>query len=216
MTKFFAGYTARSAYTGGVGSRIRNVEAFESVLAEAVEAFDFTTANPGVRTEGQGFIRLDQAASTCSAGVGLKTTNPGDYVLREWRGDVKAFLRREHAVVAETLAVVVYQGPAFLAALDNPDTPADVAESEREAFLASGATHAVVAVIAGAGPEALSPGRLVSNLAGGNDDWAFDPSEEVQDDVAALAFEACEFIGRVNLAAREALAYSAEWSVVSD
>lgn len=198
MTTFFPGYTARGAYTGGVGSRIENVEAFEAALAVAVEAFDFTTANKAVRTEGQGFIRLDHAAGTCSAGVGPKSADPSQYVLREWRGTVKAFLRRPFAVEAETLAVVVYTGPAFLAALDNPDTPEDVAKSEREAFEASGATHAVVAVLAGAGPESLSPGRLVSNLAGGNDD--------------AKAWTADE----IRQKATEALAYVAEWSVVAD
>jgi len=198
MIRFFAGYTARSAYKGGVGSRIVDREAFEDALASAVTAFDFTTTNPGVRTPGQGFIPLPEAINSVSAGVGPKQPNPSAYVLREWRGEVKAYLRREHAVDAETLAVVVYTGAAFLSALDNPDTPEDVATAERAAFLASGATHVVVAVLAGAGPEALSPGRLVSNLAGGNDDAATWTADEIR------------------AKAREALAYAAEWSVVSD
>jgi hypothetical protein len=194
MIKFFPGYTARSAYEGGVGSRIVDREAFEASLAQAVEAFDFSAA----RTPGQGFLPMPEAVGFVSAGVGPKSGNVEDHVLRSWRGDVKAFLKREHAVTAETLAVVVYQGPAFLAALDGPDTPEAVAVAEREAFLASGATHAVVAVLAGAGPEALSPGRLVSNLAGGNKD--------------ALSWTADE----IRQKATEALAYSKEWSVVSD
>jgi len=196
--KFFAAYTARGAYEGGVGSRIADVAGFESALGEAVEAFDFTTNNPGVRTDGQGFIRLDGAAPYCSAGVGKPVDSDDAYVIRKWRGKRKAFLRREHAVVAETLAVVVYTGPAFLVALDGPDTPADVAASERTAFEASGASHAVVAVLAGAGPEALSAGRLVSNLAGGNAD--------------ALAWTGDE----IRAKARESDAYSQEWDVVAD
>ena len=198
MIRFFAGYTARSAFEGGVGSRVLFPDMFRGALSKAVDAFDFTTANPGVRTEGQGFIPLPEAINSVSAGVGLKSNKPEHYVIREWRGEVKAFLRREHAVDAETLAVVVYTGAAFLSALDNPDTPEDVATAERAAFLASGATHVVVAVLAGAGPEALSPGRLVSNLAGGNDDAATWTADEIR------------------AKAQEALAYAAEWSVVSD
>lgn len=198
MTKFFAGYTARSAYEGGIGSKIIDVEAFEAALSEAVQGFDFSTDNPGVRTEGQGFIRLDHAAEACSAGVGRKVDNPEAYVLRSWRGAVKAFLKREHAVQAETLAVVVYTAEAFLTALGNPDTPADVAKAEREAFEASGATHAIVAVLAGAGPETLSPGRLVSNLAGGNADAETWSAEEIR------------------AKAREAVDYAAAWDVVAD
>lgn len=198
MTRFFAGYTAVSAYEGGVGSRIIDREAFEAVLSTAVEAFDFTTNNPRVKTAGQGFLPLPEGVEFVSAGVGRKQPLLSQHVMREWRGEVKAFLRREFAVQAETLAVIVYEGPAFLAALDGPDTPDDVARAERENFLASGATHAVVAVLAGAGPEALSPGRLVSNLAGGNAD--------------ALAWTADE----IRAKAREAEAYSSEWSVVSD
>lgn len=198
MIKFFAGYTARGAYQGGVGSRIKDVQAFEAALSDAVAAFDFTTANPGVRTEGQGFLRLDSAASTCSAGVGRPVDDPAAYVLRSHRGKVSAYLRREHAVDAETLAVVVYTGPAYLAALDNPDTPEAVATAERAAFAASGATHAVVAVLAGAGPEALSPGRLVSNLAGGNADAETWDAETIR------------------AKAREAIAYASDWDVVAD
>jgi len=198
MTKFFPGYTARSAYEGGVGSRIVDVEAFEASLSGAVEAFDFSTENPHVRTEGQGFFPLSEAVGFVSAGVGHPVDSDDAYVIREWRGKRKAFLLREHAVKAETLAVVVYTGPAFLAALNGPDTPEAVAATEREAFLASGATHAVVAVLAGAGPEALSPGRLVSNLAGGNAD--------------ALTWTADE----IRQKATEAEAYSNEWEVVSD
>ena len=198
MTTFFPAYTAQGAYQGGVGSRIVDVTGFEAALSAAVDSFDFTTDNPGVRTEGQGFIRLDSAAGTCAAGVGHPVDSDSAYVIREWMGRRKAFLRREHAVAAETLAVLVYTGPAFLAALEGPDTPPEVAKAERAAFLASGASHAVVAVLAGAGPEALSPSRLVANLAGGNAD--------------ALAWTADE----IRAKAAEAQAYSEEWEVVSD
>lgn len=199
MTKFFTGYTARSAFDGGVGSRVTMPDMFRRALAEKVEAFDFNAeTNEHVRTTGQGFIRFPEGVGFVSAGVGRKTNKPEHYVIREWRGEVKAYLKREHAVPAETLAVVVYTGAAYVDALGNPDTPADVAETERKAFEASGATHAIVAVLAGAGPEALSPGRLVSNLAGGNADAETWTADEIR------------------AKAREAVAYSSEWAVVSD
>lgn len=203
MATFFAAYTARSAYMGGVGSRIRDVAGFEAALSQAVDGFDFTLANKAVRTKGQGCIRLDSHAGTCSAGVGHPVDSDDAYVIRCWRGRRKAFLRREHAVVAETLAVVVYTRTAFLRALDGPDTPAEVAKAELTLLAATEATngpvsHVVVAVLAGAGPEALSPGRLVSNLAGGNAD--------------ALAWSGDE----IRAKARESQAYAEEWETVSD
>lgn len=195
---FHFAYTCRSALTGGVGSRVTNPEGFVAALAEAVAGFDFTTTNPAVRVQGQGYLPLPAGVPFVSAGVGHKQTNPDAYVLRAWRGEVKAFLRREYAVQAETLAVVVYTAEAFLAALGNPDTPPEVAAEERAAFLASGATHAVVAVLASAGPSALGPDRLISNLAGGNAEAATWTAEEIREK------------------ARAAVAYVTEWAVVSD
>ena len=198
MAKFFAGYTARSAYNGGIGSRIVDVDGFTSALAAAVESFDFTTANPSVRTEGQGFLMLPGGLPFVSSGIGAKRDDPSAYVLRSHRGEVSAFLRREHATPAESLAVVVYTRAAYLAALELPDTAPEVAESERVALAESDATHCVVAVLANAGPASLGPGRLVSNLAGGNAD--------------ALTWSADE----IREKAKAAQDYANGWSVVAD
>ncbi|MGE3483453.1 MAG: hypothetical protein AB7L09_01850 [Nitrospira sp.] len=196
--KIVPGYTAIGAYNGGVGSRIVDVEGFHAALTAAILAFDFTTNNPSVRTEGQGFLRLDHAAATCSAGVGHPVDSDDAYVIRQWRGKRKAFLRREYAAPVESLAVVVYSRAAYLSALDNPDTPAELAESERVTLEESDATHVVVAVLAGAGPESLSPSRLVSNLAGGNAD--------------ALTWSGDE----IRAKARDAQKYADEWETVAD
>ena len=129
-----------------------------------------------------------------SAGVGLRAEGgPEDYVLREWRGEVKAFLKRKFAAPVESLSVVVYTVAAYLA-----DPQVD--QSEREDIRNGGATHVIVAVLANAGPKppAYSPGRLVANLAGGNKD--------------ALAWDA----DTIREKASEAQAYADEWSVVAD
>jgi hypothetical protein len=151
-------------------------------------------------TPGQGKVTLTGAAlATVKAGVGKRQTSPDAYVLRAWRGNVSAFLRREHAVTAETLAVIVYTRQAYLQALHGNDTPAAVRESEQAALARDyNASHVIVAVLAGAGPDSLSPGRLVSNLAGGNKD--------------ADAWDAAT----IREKARAAAAYAAEWDVVSD
>lgn len=129
-----------------------------------------------------------------SAGVGRKMADEASYVLRSWRGSVGAYLRREYAAPVESLAVVVYTTDAYLS---DPDVAGDTREVER--VKASGCTHVIVAVLAAAGPKApLSPGRLVSNLAGGNKD--------------ALAWDA----DTIRAKARQSVAYHDEWDVVAD
>jgi hypothetical protein len=172
-----------------VGSKVIDSQGFFNALSEAVLTFDFQAQ----RTPGQGVVPLDDAVSYVSAGVGPKSSRPEDHVLREWRGDVKAFLRREHAAVVSSLSVVVYTASAYLA---DPDIEEDEVKLVRE----SGATHCVVAVLANAGPKppAYGPGRLVANLAGGNRD--------------ALTWTADE----IRAKARESKNYADKWSVVAD
>lgn len=202
-----------------VGSKVTDRVRFLEVLSAAVADFDFNAeTNEHVTTTGQGFIVIPTyklpdntilrvrmpalqplqgqgvpLSYLVSAGVGLKVTEPESYVLREWRGNVKAFLKRNLAAPVESLAVVVYTVEAYLA---DPD----VDPSERAEIEAGGATHAIVAVLANAGPKppAYSPGRLVSNLAGGNKD--------------ALAWDA----DTIRKHARAASEYANEWDVVAD
>lgn len=178
-----------------VGSKVTNPEFFLATVAESVERFDFTAANPTVTTPGQGKVFLPRAANAfVSAGVGQHRNDPSAYVLRSWRGSVGAYLRRDFAAPVESVAVIVYTVDAYLS---DPDVAGDAAEVARVKGV--DATHVIVAVLASAGPDApLSPGRLVSNLAGGNKD--------------ALAWDA----DTIRAKARESAEYSNTWGVVAD
>lgn len=174
-----------------VGTRVTDGFSFTAHLRAAVAKFDFTAQT----TPGQGFVVLSPSACAyVSAGVGRHRNDPNAYVLRSWRGTVGAYLKREFAEPVESVAAVVYTVDAYLA---DPDVAADEFEVGR--IKASEATHVIVAVLASAGPRApLSPGRLVSNLAGGNKD--------------ALSWDA----DTIRAKARESAEYAREWAVVAD
>jgi len=172
-----------------VGSRVCKTDAFIAVLETAVNGHK--TARDDV--PGQHFVRLPvEANELVSAGVGRRTANPDDYVIRVNRGYVSAYLRRELALPTESVAAVVYTTAAYAA--DPQVTPA---EADRVRGL--GASHVLVAVLASAGPKApLTPHRLVANLAGGNK--------------ATLAWDA----DKIRAVASEVVAYDAEFCVVAD
>jgi len=174
-----------------VGSKVVDPQGFTAEIVRAVEAFDFDAQT----TPGQGFLPLPESAlAYVSAGVGRHVDDPNAYVLRSWRGSVGAYLKREHAAPVESVAVVVYTRAAYLA---DPDVSGDASEVAR--IESENPTHVLVAVLASAGPRApLSPGRLVSNLAGGNRD--------------ALAWDA----DTIRAKARESAEYSNAWGVVAD
>jgi hypothetical protein len=154
-------------------------------------------------------VFLPEGIPHVSAGVGPKSADVSRYVLRDWRGEVKPFLKREHASEVESLLVIVYTVDAYLA---DPQVDA----SERSQIEAGKATtfnprvakpsgfvpytHVIVAVLANAGPKppAYSPSRLVANLAGGNNDAA----KWDADTIRAHAVAAQD--------------YAANWSVVAD
>lgn len=173
-----------------IGTRVTNVRTFFEVAERAIAAFDFGAQ----RVPGQGFIMCPDLVPYLSAGVGKRSDNPEQYVVRAHRGRVDAYLRREYAAPCEGAALVVYTRAAYLA---DPDVRKDEAEVAR--IESSEATHVLVAVLGFAGPKApLSPYRLVHNLGGGNNEAATWTVEEIQ----ALA--------------RQSLDYDAEWAVVAD
>ena len=177
-----------------IGSVVTHPKLFLKALGEAVAAFDFNAeTNEHVDTTGQGAVFLPEGIPHVAAGIGPKSADVSRYVLREWRGDVKPFLKREYAAPVESLLVIVYTTAAYLA---DPDIDAE----EAAAVKASGATHALVAVLANAGPKppAYSPSRLVANLAGGNK--------------SALVWDADTIRGHAVAAAD----YASKWSVVAD
>jgi len=174
-----------------IGTKIVNPSGFRAHLADAIGSTDFAAQ----RVPGQAFLTLPEAAyKTVSAGVGRRTLNPSDYVCREYRGRVGAFLKREHAAPVEGLAAVVYTVEAYLA---DPDVAGD--ESEVARVRESGATHVLVAPLAFAGPKAPYPAwTLLHNLAGGNKE--------------ALVWSADE----IRAKAKETEEYWSEWAVVAD
>jgi hypothetical protein len=161
--------TAFSATT--IGTKVVNPSKFEEHLSEAIRQHDTSKD----RQAGQHFIPMTSLAfDTVSAGVGLRTDNPEDYILRGYRGQVDIYLRREYAAPVESLAAIVYTTEAYLA---DPD----VKDEEAERIRKSSATHVLVAVLASAGPKApLSPKRFTHNLAGGNREAAQWSADEIR------------------------------------
>jgi len=157
-----------------IGSRITHDDGFTSAALKAIEAYDFAAA----RVPGQGFLQCPEAVPFVSAGVGPRSKNPRDYVLRKHRGVVSAYLKREFAAPVTGCALVVYTKEAYVR---DPDvTPEEVARI-------GDATHVLVAVLAAAGPESpLSPYRFVWNLAGGNREAATWTADEIRAKAKAI------------------------------
>jgi hypothetical protein len=128
-----------------------------------------------------------------SCGVGERTDNPDDYVVRVHRGQVSLFLKREKALPCESAKVIVYTKAALL---KDPQ----LAEEDRTRIEESEVTHYMVALLANAEgvPDSRSPYRLVDCLAGGNNDaekWTLE-------DIKRLA--------------KDARDYADKWEVVAD
>lgn len=175
-----------------VGTRVKDPDAFVPVVLDAVRDHNFS-ANP------QAFIMLPKSAcSMVYPGVGRRTKNELDYIVRSHRGHVDAYLRRYSSgsgdIPVDNVAVIVYTREAYLV---DPDVLADEVELAR--VTASNATHVLVAVLAFAGPKApVCPYRFVANTAGGNNAYLAMTGDELR----ALA--------------REVIAYDDEWCVVAD
>lgn len=169
MVKVLTAKICSAMLPGPVGSMVQERAKFYRVLDEAVAGFDFSAC----RVPGQGFLPLEAAVPFVSSGEGLRTTDVGDYIVRLHRGEVAMFLRRQFAAPCTSCNVVVYTAAAYLS---DPEVASDPAEVER--VTTNGATHVLVAVLAGSGPQApLTPDRLVKNLAGGNKEaaeWSYD------------------------------------------
>jgi hypothetical protein len=147
-----------------IGSKVLEVGPFWVMMHEAVKNHDLSND----RVEGQHFVQLPEAANALvSCGVGRRTDDPEDYVIRVYREGPAMFLKRHCAVETESVAVVVYTREAYLA--DPDSTPEEV---ERIEASAPGYTHVIVAVLAGGGPApVVGPYRFVHNLAGGNHEY---------------------------------------------
>lgn len=166
-----------------VGTRVMEPAQFLCALAEAIVA---TNDTDGFSERGTAFIPLDDALKTVSAGVGKRSENPDDYVCREHRGRVSAYLKREFAAPAISLSVVVYTKEAYLS---DPDVKADAAELKRASE--ANAQYYIVAILASATKEApVTPYRFCHNVAGGNIEyWDKDRNELVDLAKASLKFD---------------------------
>lgn len=176
-----------------IGTKVTpfHVAAFMQMAKDAIAKYDFAAQ----RVPGQGFIVLpEEATQVVGAGVGKRTSNEYNYVCREHRGIVSAYLKRKYAAECTGVAIVVYTKEAYLA---DPDT---VGTDEYARVEAIGCTHVLVAILAFAGPNppALPAYRLVWNLAGGNKE--------------ALVWTADE----IRAKAKAAIDYDNEWVTVAD
>lgn len=163
--------TALDFETVGTQVHPAAAEHFIDMVMKAIREFDFSTC----REPGQGLIRLpDAACDMVSAGIGLRTDNPSDYVIRRHRGRIGLYLCRGLAITPDKVSVVVYTAEAYL---NDPE----IREEEAARVRKGGFTHMLVAVLASAGPSSpLTPGRFVSNLAGGNNEAMHWTADEIR------------------------------------
>ena len=174
-----------------IGSRVIERAPFLGSAKRAIAAHDFSKD----RVPGQALVPVPEAIPFVSAGVGLRSPDPEDYVLREHRGQVGAYLKRSRAAKVESCALVVYTRDAYL---KDPDV--DGAEVARIDYMVGGeATHVLVAVLAAAGPPPpLSAYRFAWNLAGGNREAQVWSADEIR------------------AKAKEIIDYDKQWVTVAD
>lgn len=175
-----------------IGSKVGYSRRFRGIVKDLIENHDPSKD----RAKGQHFIMMteDQIQdSLITCGVGLNTTDPYDYVLREYRGRVQPFLTRRNALPVSWCAVIVYDREAYLS---DPQLPAE----ERERVLSGNASHFLVALLANAEgvPNARGTYRFVDSLAGGNKEF----DEVTIEEVKAMA--------------KDSLEYENKWCVVAD
>ncbi len=220
-----------------VGSKVTNVEVFLRILSEALASHD----TDGDEVAGQHCVELpvtDELLAAVTSGVGARQgRTEADYVLRDHRGITGAYLKRECALPAESVRVIVYTLEAYVS---DPDVPAEEAERVTRPFViqqdgvkfwhpqitettpdAEKISHVIVAVLADAGPKApLSPRRFVANLAGGNNAMVA-RLEAIEDalyeapspDQISAAIKALRALTRE---AAEVTAYDEKYCVVAD
>lgn len=186
MIKILVSDVCHAFDPGCVGTRVLDHKRLIGLLEAAVAACPFESY--------QAIPLPVEACDYVSCGVGRRcaTDDPGDFVLREHRGRVDAYLRRSNAARAESVTAIVYTVSGYL---KDPDT----SKEEYLRVLASGATHVIVALLASSGPKPpLGVYRFVANLGGGN--------------MLAQVWTGDE----IRTMAGEVIAYDREWCVVAD
>lgn len=151
--------------TDVVGTKVLDRDKFMEVLGKALAEH-----NPKNDTqEGQHNVELtDDAIPLVSCGVGLRTLNPDDYIVRPWRGTLQTFLTRERAADVTGVRAIVYTREAY------GRDPEITREQFLGAFPDDETTHCVVAVLAVGGPKGktpVEPLRFCRNLSGCNAEY---------------------------------------------
>lgn len=147
-----------------IGTKVTDPQAFLDLVMRKIESHDVSKD----REPGQHFIIAPELRPTLVGGVGKRTLDPSDYVLRPYRGKVRAFLKRERAEELTNqsfIAVIVYTREAYL---NDPDVQKDEVECNRIKSVEEW-THVLIAIIAGS--NYMSPDTAIHNIAGGNNEW---------------------------------------------
>lgn len=147
-----------AAFSSGPVVGTRALPTLLPIIEKAVVSHDQSKD----QVAGQYVIALPPGATLhVQSGIGFRTKNDSDYIVRVWRGRAECFLKREHSVTATGVTAIVYTREAYA---KDPDVSAEELESIGDC------THVVVAVLASAGPEhcPAAPWTFVHNLAGGN------------------------------------------------
>ena len=122
---------------GAIGARVKDGAAFAKHLADAIGAFDWNTCDP----PGRAYLELPKEAhALVHSGVGTRTDNPGDYLVRFHQGAVRLFLKRNLCAPIDSVAANVYTVDAYLAL--------NLSDTERARISGLGCTHVIVAVLA--------------------------------------------------------------------
>lgn len=149
---------------GVIGARVVDCDRFMEGVRAAVARHE---AKADQRMSGEYFLPLRRDLfDTVTCGVGERSKNEDDYVVRIDQGQARAFLKRDFAAgVVGGLACVVYTRQAYLS---NPEMEHKPEEATR--ISASDCTHVIVAVLARPNEEFPLPiWTLVHSLAGGNE-----------------------------------------------
>jgi hypothetical protein len=175
---------------GTIGTKVINKDKFIFYLEVAIQSHELNEPEANGQYD---CIRLrDEVNEFVSCGVGLRSTDTDDHVLRSYRGRVNSYLKRSKAVQTDKTEVTVYTRQAYL---DDPQVNGD----ELKRIEDSDYTHVLVSVRAGTNDGSpLTPGRLVANLAGGNNN------------VKTLTLE------DIFAQAKDAIAFDDKYSVVAD
>jgi hypothetical protein len=178
-----------------VGTRVK--ENYRDVVRQCVVDAIMGKHDPSQDQKVGGQMYLDLPSGVNSsvwAGVGKRTSDLRDYVVRERRGRLDMYLRRRCAASVEKVAAVVYTIEAYAADPQVGEIPGEMAR-----LADVQATHVLVALLAFAGPVSpVDPWRFVVNLAGGNLAYALKSAEDLHAEAGMIE------------------AYHREWCVVAD